>query len=68
MFYTVIMDANTQTIYAYGTKRGALERFHSEMAYAYNQNLDRTCLVLGSDAMTYNSEICTAETDPAVEE
>lgn len=62
MFYCIILT-DTQAIFAYETQAGATEKFHSEMAYAYNQGISCTCVVMDEHGAVYRSE----EYIPAVE-
>lgn len=55
MFYTIIVT-NAQTIYAFPTKTQAIERFHSELAYAMNQNIKCMCMVIDEHGAVYKSE------------
>lgn len=55
MFYTIILT-DTQSIYGYPTKEQATERFHSELAYAYNQHIACTCVVMDKAGAVYKSE------------
>ena len=67
MFYTIILT-DTQAIFAYSTKAAALEKFHSELAYAYNQGLDCTCVVMDRQGAVYKSEQYVAPMTAATEE
>ena len=62
MFYTIILT-DTQAIYAYPSIEQATERFHSELAYAYNQHIPCTCVVMDKAGAVYKSEqyVPTAE-------
>lgn len=44
-YYVVIIKQDSQSINAYETIDSALGAFHTEMAYAYNSNIDTTCIV-----------------------
>lgn len=67
MFYTIIIT-DTQAIFAYSTQAGATEKFHSEMAYAYNQGISCTCVVMDNLGAVYRSEHYTAPMEVAEEE
>ena len=62
MFYTIILT-DTQAIFGYPTIEQATERFHSELAYAYNQHINCTCVVMDKAGAVYKSEqyVPTAE-------
>lgn len=60
MFYTIILT-DTQAIYAYPSMTAATERYHSELAYAMNQNFNCTCMVIDKQGAVYKSEMFTAE-------
>ena len=62
MFYTIILT-DTQAIYAYPSIEQATERFHSELAYAMNQHIACTCVVMDKAGAVYKSEqyVPTAE-------
>lgn len=62
MFYTIILN-DTQAIFAYETQKAATEKFHTELAYAMNQNISCTCMVIDRQGAVYRSE----EFVPAVE-
>ena len=55
MFYTIILT-DTQAIFGYETKAQAIEKFHTELAYAYNQGTSCTCLVIDKQGAVYKSE------------
>ena len=56
MFYTIVTQYNSQAIYNYNTKTAATEKFHSELAYAMNQNLKCMCMVIDEHGAVYKSE------------
>ncbi len=62
MFFTIIIN-DTQAIFRYDSQAAATEKFHSELAYAMNQNLKCTCMVMDEHGAVYRSE----EYIPAVE-
>lgn len=62
MYFTIIIT-DTQAIFRYATQAAATEKFHSELAYAMNQNFKCTCLVMDEHGAVYRSE----EYIPAVE-
>lgn len=62
MFYCIILT-DTQAIFAYETQAGATEKYHTELAYAYNQGISCTCVVMDKHGAVYRSE----EYIPAVE-
>ena len=66
MFYCIILT-DTQAIFAYETQAGATEKFHSEMAYAYNQGISCTCVVMDKHGAVYRSEKYTAPMEVATE-
>ena len=55
MYFTIIIT-DTQSIFRYETLAMAAEKFHSELAYAYNQNINCTCIVMDSHGAVYKSE------------
>ncbi len=55
MFYAIIIT-NTQAIFGYETLEGACEKFHTELAYAYNQHIATTCIVMDKHGAVYKSE------------
>ena len=67
MFYCIILT-DTQAIFAYSTQAAATEKFHSEMAYAYNQGITCTCVVMDRNGAVYKSERYTAPMEVAEEE
>jgi len=67
MFYTIIIT-DTQAIFAFSTQAGATEKFHSELAYAYNQGISCTCVVMDGNGAVYRSEHYTAPMEVAEEE
>ena len=67
MFYCIIIT-DTQAIFAYSTQAGATEKFHSEMAYAYNQGISCTCVVMDRNGAVYKSEQYIAPMEVAEEE
>jgi hypothetical protein len=56
MFFTIVIQFNAQSIYRYETITQAKEKFHTELAYAYNQNLKCTCVVMDEHGAVYKSE------------
>jgi len=68
MFYTIIIQPTTQAIFAYETQAGATEKFHTELAYAYNQGLSVTAIVMDQYGAVYKSERYTAPMEAAKEE
>lgn len=65
MYYTTIIDTDAQAIYSYATLNLAKEKYHSELSYAYNQNISRTCYISDSHGAIYASEEATPEITPA---
>lgn len=55
MFYTVILN-DAQAVFAYPTLTAAIEKFHTELAYALNQGNACTCIVIDRDGAIYRSE------------
>jgi len=68
MFYTIIIQPTTQAIFAYSTQAGATEKFHTELAYAMNQGLTCTCVVMDGLGAVYRSEHYTAPMEVAEED
>ena len=68
MFYTIILKSDSQAIFAYSTQAAATEKFHSEMAYAYNQAISTTCVVMDVHGATHKSEEYVAPMEVATEE
>ena len=66
MFYCIILTS-TQAIFAYSTQAGATEKFHTELAYAYNQGISCTCIVMDKHGAVYKSEEYTAPMEVATE-
>ena len=56
-YYVVIIKADSNSIFAFGTVESAKERFHSELAYAYNQHISTTCVIIDSLGNKIISEI-----------
>ena len=67
MFYCIIMKSDSQAIFKYDTKAGALAKFHDEMAYAYNQGISTTCVVMDNNGAVYKSEQYVAPMTAATE-
>lgn len=67
MFYAIIIT-DAQAIFRYDTITAATEKFHSELAYAMNQNINCTCMVMDKHGAVYRSEEFTQVTAPAEEE
>lgn len=55
MYYTIIIT-DAQTIFRFDTIDGAIEKFYYELAYAMNQRINCTCLVIDKHGATYKSE------------
>ena len=55
MFYCIIIT-DTQAIFGYDTIEAAIEKFHHELAYAINQNIECTCVVMDKHGAVYRSE------------
>jgi len=55
MYFTIIIT-DTQAIFRYETLAMAAEKFHSELSYAYNQNIKCTCIVIDEHGAVYKSE------------
>lgn len=66
MYFTIIIT-DTQAIFRYATQAAATEKFHSELAYAMNQNFKCTCLVMDEHGAVYRSEEYTAPMEVATE-
>lgn len=66
MFFTIIIT-DTQAIFRYATQAAATEKFHSELAYAMNQNLKCTCMVMDEHGAVYRSEEFTPAVEPVGE-
>lgn len=66
MFYCIILT-DTQAIFAYETQAAATEKFHTELAYAYNQGISCTCVVMDKHGAVYRSEEYTAPMEVATE-
>ena len=66
MFYCIIIT-NTQAIFAYPSLQAATEKFHTELAYAYNQGISCTCVVMDKHGAVYRSEEYTAPMEVATE-
>ena len=60
MFYTIIIT-DAQAIFKFDSFRAAAEKFHSEMAYAMNQNLHCTCVVMDRSGAVHKSEVFTPQ-------
>jgi len=67
MFYTIIMKSDSQAIFKFDTKAAATEKFHSELAYAYNQGISTTCVVMDIQGAVYKSEQYIAPMEVATE-
>ena len=68
MFYTIIMKSDSQAILKFDTQAAATEKFHSEMAYAYNQGISTTCVVMDNAGAVHKSEQYIAPMEAATEE
>jgi len=68
MFFTIIIQPTSQAIFRYDTKAAAMEKFHTELAYGYNQGLSVTAVVMDSQGAVYKSEQYTAPMEVATEE
>ena len=68
MFYCIILKSDSQAIFAFSTQAAAAEKFHSEMAYAFNQSISTTCVVMDTHGAVYKSEEYTAPMEVATEE
>ena len=66
MFYTIVINT-AQAIFAYETMDGATEKFHTELAYAYNHGISCTCIVMDKHGAVYKSEEYTAPMEVATE-
>ena len=67
MFFTIIIQPTTQAIFKFDTKAAATEKFHSELAYAYNQGISTTCVVMDIQGAVYKSEQYSAPMEVATE-
>lgn len=67
MFYCIIMKSDSQAIFKYDTKAGALAKFHDEMGYAYKQGITTTCVVMDNQGASHKSEAYTAPMEVATE-
>lgn len=63
MYFTIIIT-DTQAIFRYETIDGASEKFHQELAYAINQHIPCTCVVMDKHGAVYRSEEYTAPAEP----
>ena len=63
MYYAIVIQRNAQAIYPYQTMDEATEKFHSELAYAYNQHIPCTCVVMDGHGAVYRSEEYTPVTE-----
>lgn len=59
MYYTTIIDTGAQVIHSYATLHQAKDKYHKELSYAYNQNINRTCYISDSHGAIYASEEAT---------
>ena len=66
MFYTVILTT-TQAVFAYDTIDAATEKFHTELAYAINQQFDCTCVIMDKHGAIYKTEEYHVPAAPAEE-
>ena len=55
MFYTTIIS-EAPAIFAYENADAAYEKFHTELAYAINQKISITCIVMDNHGAIYKSE------------
>ena len=67
MFYTIVMKSDSQAIYKYATEDEAIEKFHHELDYAYNQHISTTCVVMDVHGANHKSEEYTAPMEVATE-
>ena len=66
MFYCIILT-DTQAIFKFDTLAAATEKFHSELAYAYNQAISTTCVVMDKAGAIHKSEQYIAPMEVATE-
>lgn len=45
-YYLAIIKADSQALNVYDDINSAMEYFHSELSYAYNQKIKTTCVIL----------------------
>ena len=55
MYFTIILT-NTQAIYRFDNITQAKEKFHTELAYGYNQHIMTTCIITDEQGSFYKSE------------
>lgn len=66
MFYAIIIT-DAQAIFRYETITAATEKFHTELAYAMNQNIACTCMVMDKHGAVYRSEEFTPQAETTEE-
>ena len=59
MFYCIII-AEAPAIFAYENADAAYEKFHTELAYAINQKISITCIVMNEAGSIYKTEVYKA--------
>lgn len=62
MFYAIIITG-TQAIFRYDTLDKAAEKFHQELAYAMNQGIACTCVVMDRHGAIHKSEEFTPQAE-----
>lgn len=67
MFYAIIIT-DAQAIFRYESITAATEKFHTELAYAMNQNINCTCMVMDRHGAIYRSEEFVPVTEALTEE
>lgn len=63
MFYTEIIT-DTQALFRYDTYPQAMEKYHNELAYAYNQSIHIVAIVQDSHGAQMHHEEYTPAVEP----
>lgn len=66
-FYLITIKADSQAITAYDTRETAMYAFHTEIAYAYNAQIDTTCMIVDTTGRTIKVERYEKPVEPETE-
>lgn len=66
--YYIIVITDAQAIFRYDSLGEASEKFHTELAYAINQNISCTCVIMDKHGAVYRTEEYVRTVTPVTEE